>query len=657
MRTGLSRPSIVLAVTTLATALAAPPALAGPTSTQVTPDEKAAGVSRQLAAGVQVAPKGSGGKALPSDPTRGLVPDLSKVDFTKVEQQLAQKADAREARRQFRATAASPLLHDEREPAGIRGSNDGPATAERITGFGVGRGKNAKARILGQLSPEPVTTAPLAPVAEDNGSIPLAGATGIATARKGITTSGTIGDGPHGSTGTATGDFDFYALTDVKAGTQITADIDTPTGALDSVVGLYDAKGTLLAVNDDEGFPNVDSLLRFQFPADGDYFLLVSGFGFGTAFPADPFDPASGIGAGEEGPFNLTVTVGEIDADTFAVDLKAGDVIGGSVVGGSAQLSVHDSAGKLAFSSVGDFTGIYAPQSPLPGGGNAVVDYVVPRNGRYTIQAGSGSGRYDITLEGYRAGSELDARGTVQTLFVDFDGARVNTAIFGGPGQRQLSPLSGFLGRWGLSSDDEDAVIDAVLATIRENVVADLRAKGTNPNFAVRILNSRDHADPFGQPNVSRLVVGGTIAESGINTIGIAQSIDPGNYGHEETALILLDAVSDPAGVPYSFNTYLKPASNKIAFLGQSLGNVVSHEAGHYLGNWHVDQFNDVPSLMDQGGNFPVLYGVGADNIGGTADDVDVDFNTDSLNPTEPFTGLQDTLNTTAWGLTRGAAR
>jgi hypothetical protein len=60
---------------------------------------------------------------------------------------------------------------------------------------------------------------------------------------------------------------------------------------------------------------------------------------------------------------------------------------------------------------------------------------------------------------------------------------------------------------------------------------------------------------------------------------------------------------------------------------------------------------------MDQGGNFPVLYGVGPDGIGGSADDIDVDFNEDTLNPNEPFAGIEDTLNNTAWGLTRGAAR
>ncbi len=80
---------------------------------------------------------------------------------------------------------------------------------------------------------------------------------------------------------------------------------------------------------------------------------------------------------------------------------------------------------------------------------------------------------------------------------------------------------------------------------------------------------------------------------------------------------------------------------------------MVSHEAGHFFGNWHVDQFNDTLNLMDQGGNFPLLYGVGPDGIGGTADDPDVDFGEDEFNPSEGFTGIEDTLGRLATVLTR----
>jgi hypothetical protein len=79
-----------------------------------------------------------------------------------------------------------------------------------------------------------------------------------------------------------------------------------------------------------------------------------------------------------------------------------------------------------------------------------------------------------------------------------------------------------------------------------------------------------------------------------------------------------------------------------VRFVGTALGNVVSHEAGHFLGSYHVDQFNDVLNLMDQGGNFPLLYGVGPDGIGGTADDPDVDFGEDRWNPIERFTGARE---------------
>ena len=141
---------------------------------------------------------------------------------------------------------------------------------------------------------------------------------------------------------------------------------------------------------------------------------------------------------------------------------------------------------------------------------------------------------------------------------------------------------------------------------MRENVEQDMLDSGLNANFRVRILNSRDHADPFGKPNVSRVIVGGTIAESGIPTIGIAQTIDPGNFGTEETALVLLDILSNPPTEPDGpeLSNYITPASDRLGFIGRAVGNVVAHEAGHFFGDWHVDQFNDVANLMDQGGNF-----------------------------------------------------
>ena len=203
-----------------------------------------------------------------------------------------------------------------------------------------------------------------------------------------------------------------------------------------------------------------------------------------------------------------------------------------------------------------------------------------------------------------------------------------------------------------------DPLIDEVVATVKENIKTDLVAQGLNQtsrSTCSTVVTTRTRS----ATRTCRVsIVGGTIDQSGVDTIGIAQSIDPGNYGHEETALVLLDVVSDPdTDDDASFNAYIDAGSDRIKFIGTALGNIVSHETGHFVGSFHVDQFNDVLNLMDQGGNFPLLYGVGDDGIGGTADDPDVDFGVDTYNPNEGFHGpgehpQQHGLGVPAWPVT-----
>jgi len=214
--------------------------------------------------------------------------------------------------------------------------------------------------------------------------------------------------------------------------------------------------------------------------------------------------------------------------------------------------------------------------------------------------------------------------------------------------------LAAFLTSWGLTRADEDALIDAVAAGVTENIKNDLEASGLNPKFKVKIADSKDNADLWGKANVSRIVVGGTIEESGVDTIGIAQSIDPGNFETEETALVLLDVLSSPAGsTPASLNTYLGPTSDRLKFVAQGLANVISHEAGHFFGDFHTDNQDALPNLMDAGGTgFGTLFGVGPDGIGGTADDIDVDFGDSTFLPAEGFVGTEDTLGRIVFGLT-----
>jgi len=639
-----------LALITPGTAHAAPTAPTPTKDGELTPADRAA-----LAAGFSLAPKAPyGAKPAGPNPLLAEVPDAAKVDYAGWANYLRTQGRAKAAAKAkaLGKAALPPVVVDEDEIDGTSGANDVPVNAQRVTGFGTGSGQYSKIRVLGSLDNEAVAAPAVPPAPEDDGAIPLAGDTGIGSVRNGATITSQIGDGPHGrQTGDGSNDFDYYKLT-APAGKTLRLTTATPTGPLDTILELFAPDGTLLAANDD--FTGLDSQITYTVTTGGTFYLAVAAFG---GLPADPFDSGSGGGIGDptpptEGPYTLTLTSGGVDTDFFAVKLKAGDVLGASVKGSPTYLTVYDTTPREVHGSDQDASSIYPAASPLPGGGNAVTDYVATKAGWHYVGVRAGSGAYDITVEAYRPA--LQGATPNQTLFLDFDGARVNTGIFGGPGQRDLTPFAAFLASWGLTRAQEDDVIDAVTDRVAENIKRDLIASGLNPKFKLKITNSKDNADNFGKANVSRIVVGGTIDESGIETIGIAQSIDPGNFETEETALVLLDVLSAPAGdSEASLNTYLTPASDRVAFVSQALSNVIAHEAGHYFGNFHTDNQDDQPNLMDAGGTgFATLFGVGPDGVGGTADDVDVDFGESNFLPAEGFTGTEDTLGRIVFGVT-----
>ena len=614
-----------------------------------------------LAAGFQVAPKGSADSLKgeqQSNPYTSLLPDLSKADFATWRDRMAQAAKSRTKSSSYQqarvaalgkaAAAAAPVVWDEQEPAGTGGSNDTLATAERITIFGTGASKNNAVRILGENAElEGGPTTALAPVPEDNGAIPLAGDTGLGASAATKTTSGELGDGPHGPAGDDSNDFDFYEVT-VPAGLTLIADT-SESGAVDTVLAVYDDAGELLAADDDGGSHDFTSRLVYTPPAPGTYFLMVGGYSFFGPLPEDPFDSGSGVGGADVGPYELSVGIGPVDTDRYAVQLKPGDTIGSVAYGASDSLTVYRPDGvQMVGSSFLDASSLYPASSPLPGGGNTTLAYVAEQAGWYVLAVDGDVGAYQVVLEGYRPGAETD-RNKHQTVYLDFEGGRVNTGIWGGPGVRELSPFSSFLGKWGINANRQDAMITKVTAEVRRNIRNEVKAAGLNPGLEVTVVNSRNHPEVKGRPNVSRVIVGGTIDQSGIPTIGIAQYIDPGNFGHEDSALVLLDVLSDPSG-PASLNTYLTPASNREAFVSRAIANVIAHEVGHTLGSYHTDNQSARVNLMDSGGaNFQNLFGVGPDGIGGTADDPNVKFGEDDYTPVEGFTGIEDTLNVTAW--------
>ena len=258
-----------------------------------------------------------------------------------------------------------------------------------------------------------------------------------------MTASSVIGDGDCTAAQVAgSGDFDFFAFT-ATAGQLL--DANTAGSDFDTVLELYDADGNFIAFDDDSG-GDLTSHLLFAIPADGNYYLMVGGFG---TFPQDPFDPASGIGAGDEGSYDVEIIVNESDTDFYAVNLKAGDVIGGSLSGGATQRA--DVAIRRRGGGRFDPGRVVHLPERLAAPRRRERGIRLRRRGTRVVRSlgllGVGTVRRYCSrpIDRARRGERV-----AQTIYLDFDGARLNTNIFGGPGVRTLSPLSSFLAGWGL---------------------------------------------------------------------------------------------------------------------------------------------------------------------------------------------------------------
>lgn len=512
----------------------------------------------------------------------------------------------------------------EHEPAGTRGRNDSLGTAQHLDGQSL--------TVDGALSPASQTTTSIPADAEDNGSIRLAATTGIGAHRPGITTTGVIGDGPHADSG----DFDFYRI-DAAAGATIIVKATADTDALDPAVVLYDAAGTRVDFND-ERVNDVNPVLTHRVTAAGTYYAAVTASG---SLPADPFESGSGSGATSTGSYHLTITSAASDVDVYAIHLRPGDVLGAATVGSPTKLTVLDPGGREVHGSTGDASTLYPASSPLPHG-DLSTDHVAISSGWHYIEIVGDRGTYRLIVVVHRPG--LANTGHVQTFYLDYDGAKVDPAIFASsglpipnpPGPRAFPALRSFLAAWGLTDADRIPLEKAVTATVLRNL------QSVGRGSAVRVESSTTSPDQFGRPDVSRIVVGGTIADSGLPTIGISQSVDPGNFATAETGVVLLDILSAPASAdPFSINGYLNGSRNRVGYIGEVLGDYIAHEAGHMLGNWHTQPTDDRQGLMDNTNIAQIV--AGPDGIGGTADDQRITFAANQYLDFEGFTGTEDT--------------
>ena len=390
-----------------------------------------------LAAGGQVAPKTEAPawvRPAGPNPYLALVPDPTTVDVIGWQRYVETRSDQRAAQRRV-AVPASPILVDEDEPDGDARFERHPR--HRPAGRRVRHARPARTPGCGSSARcrrSPSTSVPIEPDEEDDGSIrwpATPGSAPAATASRPRARSATVRTAAPGGTG----DFDFYAV-DAGAGEQVTVDIDTPTGRSTRWSCSTTPTGDLVAFNDDARRA-CDSRLSHRVAVAARYYVLVTGL---PRPSSDPYDPASGDGRRERGPVRRHDHGRPRRHDFYAVQLRKGDVLGASVTAarrGSASSTPTAGGARLGQ----DASFIYPPQSPLPGGGNAVTEHVADEDG-LALRRRSAPAPATTTSRSRPTGRRWRAT-PIQTLFLDFDGARVNTGVWGGPGVRHAEPAAG----------------------------------------------------------------------------------------------------------------------------------------------------------------------------------------------------------------------
>ena len=169
----------------------------------------------------------------------------------------------------------------------------------------------------------------------------------------------------------------------------------------------------------------------------------------------------SGLGTGSgQNPYALII--GQLanvnDVDYYTFEAHAGDVVGVNLYGHisffgflDAGIGLLNPQDELLVASQFDANSSSSPESPLPFGGDNSLAYVIPEDGIYSVAVAGGLGSYAMHARLFRPGLEYQEVGATQSVFLDFDGAFINTSVFVPPGDQilaNLSPFASFLTSW-----------------------------------------------------------------------------------------------------------------------------------------------------------------------------------------------------------------
>jgi hypothetical protein len=358
--------------------------------------------------------------------------------------------------------------------------------------------------------------------------------------------------------------------------------------------------------------------------------------------------------------YSLSFYQPEVDLDYFQITLNEGDLLSVTSHSSNVLLQIESPLERFV-AGLSPIGFIYPANSPAIKTGVSNIAYTATESGTHTILVRAGdiirhSTDYEVLIQ--RTQSSAQEQDEPQVVFLDFNGATLNGLPFNGINENiTLSGLSHYLEDFELQSQHEAELIEEIVKVFTLHFETLINGYSGNANLQLTILNSAQHPDPFGEKNVSRIIIGGGIEELKLATIGIAQSLDPGNFNKEETGIVLLDLLSSQDNQANSLNFLSRDASvSKLSLVAHAVGTIAAHELGHILSGFHTDNSNSTYNIMDAGGNSNNRLGIGEDGIFGTHDDGLVSFQQDKYDPNLNYFGQQDTPNQIAQGLRTSSA-
>ena len=393
-------------------------------------------------------------------------------------------------------------------------------------------------------------------------------------------------------------------------------------------------------------------------------------------FTDDRNDPDQVYELSDETTYTIAITeIVETNVNTYQLELQEGDVFGVAGfsfegISNSVSLESADEESFIKTDGYGIFP-IADNNNPLPTAGSYGFHYVIPKTGTYFFKVSDGFGGYNINGGVSRPGLEERSEGfPQQIIFLNYAGTELGIDEFFEIENEDdfivnLSPLSSFMTNWGLEESQTRNLSRKITRIIEEKLNSVSSITGGNQNLTIISDNAsprrrdfiRNFLDNSGIP-YSRIIIGGTVDEILFTrTIGLASSIDVGNFDLSDNGFVLLDILSEEPESPDSTINKIPLAEGvkKIDLVAEVVGDIAAHEAGHFLGNWHADNSNEIISTMDQGGEYiGNRAGVVEGDAFGDEENIAVTFVKDVYTDTELFEGLDETDINTAYALSTG---